>query len=252
MVGDPEEAAWQRSRRIARALFASLVLAGSGLASCGTLLGTSTDDPVGTRDASPTDGTTREDTGVIVDGGAADGADAADARDGFASFDAGGNRVVFVTSATFNANLGGVAGATTKCQLAASSAGLPGLFEAWISSTASDAIDRLPPTAGPWVGTDGTAVIVTDLASLTSGADLGTAITRDEHGQLVTKASSIWTGTELGGRRATSPNDCVSWTSADGGGDFAIFGDLAQTTRNWTYRGTQRCALAFHLACFQR
>ena len=57
---------------------------------------------------------------------------------------------VFVTSSTFDGNLGGLAGADVKCQGAATTAGLPGTFRAWLSDSTTSASARLTHSALPY------------------------------------------------------------------------------------------------------
>jgi len=53
---------------------------------------------------------------------------------------------VFVTSSSWNGNLGGLSGAGAKCQQAADAAGLGGTWVAWLSDSTYDAKDRIPDT----------------------------------------------------------------------------------------------------------
>ena len=77
----------------------------------------------------------RLDFGVRADGGLGDVAIIVDAP-------APAN-VAFVTSGTFTGNLGGLAGVDAKCNAAALSAGLTGMFVAWLSTPQTNAIDRI-------------------------------------------------------------------------------------------------------------
>src|SRR5439155_14460607 len=65
---------------------------------------------------------------------------------------------VFVSSANFTGDLGGLHGADGICSSAAGTAGLTGRFIAWMSDTTTNAIDRVMNDVGPWVRLDGALV----------------------------------------------------------------------------------------------
>jgi Protein of unknown function (DUF1554) len=67
----------------------------------------------------------------------------------------GGSCTVFVTSQGFNGNLGGLAGADTKCQALADTAGLGGTYKAWLSDSTTDARNRLTQATVPYRLVDG-------------------------------------------------------------------------------------------------
>src|SRR5689334_7241626 len=98
---------------------------------------------------------------------------------------------IFVTSANFTGNLGGLHGAVGVCASAAGTAGVHGTFIAWLSDTTTNAIDRVVNDVGPWVRLDGTLVFANkaQMRSLPSAP-----IDVDEFGQ-VTHAEGVWTGT---------------------------------------------------------
>ena len=77
---------------------------------------------------------------------------------------------VFVTSTSYDGNLGGLAGADAKCQDQADAAGLTGTFKAWLSDAKGSPSTRFTRSAGaPYVLVDGT-VIADNYAGLTSGS----------------------------------------------------------------------------------
>src|SRR5262249_33563181 len=137
---------------------------------------------------------------------------------------AGGNSKFFVTSATFNGNLGGLAGADAKCDAAAQSAGLPGTFVAWLSDSHTDAISRVQDV-GPWSLIGGQTVF-SNKASLATGPSV--APNQDEQGHQV--QGQVWTGTVGGGLMAST--NCVDWT-ADTASDSGVGGDSGGTA-DWT------------------
>ena len=67
----------------------------------------------------------------------------------FASPTAAQQSRVFATSTTYDGNLGGPSGAAQKCADRAAAGGLGGSWVAFLSTSAVDAKDRLPPGSGP-------------------------------------------------------------------------------------------------------
>ncbi|MDD5071647.1 MAG: DUF1554 domain-containing protein [Patescibacteria group bacterium] len=124
---------------------------------------------------------------------------------------------VFVTSTTYNGNLGGVSGADDKCQTRADAAGLGGTWQAIISGDSITANSRIgynwlflvnmigEPVAtnfiatgtvsslGPWTNRDGTN-------------HLYYPIQYDEFG--VSKTGCVWTGSTANGLLNTADDQC--------------------------------------------
>lgn len=74
---------------------------------------------------------------------------------------------VFVTSTTYNGNLGGITGATganAKCQARATAAGLPNpdSYMAWLSDTSLDAFDNIAESTEGWETTCASPTMVAD------------------------------------------------------------------------------------------
>ena len=161
-------------------------------------------------------------------------------------------KIVFVTSGEFNGNLGGLAGADAKCQAAADASALtPGTYTAWLSSTSSNARDRVTQSAAPYVRTDG-ALIADDFADLTNCGNpecLQQVIGLDENA--VPLPRTIWTGTTPSGH--ASGGNCSNWTTS--GGQPLITGDVGINFfllgPEWTLTGGDSCHLFSHLYCFQ-
>lgn len=157
---------------------------------------------------------------------------------------------VFITRQRFNGNLGGLAGADTKCGDAASAAGLNGTWKAWLSTTTTNAIDRLTDVS-PWVDMEGTTMFATRSA-LTSGPANG-GIWRDERGMFL-GSNNIWTAT--GGQGTynaylASEPPCSEWTAATMQNGARI-GQVGRTGSAWTsYAGTT-CDQTAHLLCFEQ
>jgi len=185
---------------------------------------------------------------------------------------------IFVTQAVFDGNLGGLGGANSKCQVAATGAGLGGTWIAWLS------MDTPPPlTPSPTPGTDA-YVRTVDISpwylvdaetlifkyrqwpggSVPKGPDLqttpGSPINMDEYGSnsLSFQNYSVWTGSVESGVFGVSGSDCQGWTSnspADLGDRGFALGNL----RNWTGRPTGSsvpsavsCREFLHLYCIEQ
>jgi hypothetical protein len=93
-------------------------------------------------------------------------------------------KLVFVTSTTYDGNLGGVAGADAKCQARAVAASLAGTFKAWLSgpTLASSPSVRFTKATIPYRLVDGVAIAM-DWADLTDGTILA-PINKTEFGVL--------------------------------------------------------------------
>lgn len=122
---------------------------------------------------------------------------------------------IFVSSAVYPANLGGLEGADQKCSALAQAAGLGDRgFVAILSVVLTNARDRFQ-TDGPIALVGGT-VVANSSADLWDGALLA-RINHDEYGATVNGV--VWTGTDSDGitdRGATGC--CGGWTSTAVGG----------------------------------
>ncbi|HEY2387755.1 MAG TPA: hypothetical protein VGK30_12400 [Candidatus Binatia bacterium] len=150
---------------------------------------------------------------------------------------------VFVTSATVNGNFGGLAQGDTACQTAATGAGLPGTWVAWLSDGSTDAKSRLG-TARGFVRTDG-APFGDTVASISSNPHILNTIHLDEHGANVGTVT-VWTGTDGDGTKSSST--CANWTSTSGS---ATIGSTGAGPDAWTASITQSCNAPRHLYCFE-
>jgi hypothetical protein len=179
-----------------------------------------------------------------------------DAGGSLPSFASSGKKV-FVTSLTGNGNLGswpdsggntGLAAGDAICQARASAAGLANTanFKAWLSGSATDAIDRLT-SDGPWVRPDGVKV-ADNKADLTDGS-LFTAISQDETG-IYWDNRAVWTGTfDTGIKTSDTCNDWTDGTNAFNG----IFGTSTFAGNDWSgFTSSLSCDSTFvKLYCFE-
>jgi hypothetical protein len=161
--------------------------------------------------------------------------------------------VVFTTKATFAGDLGGIAGADSKCQGFAAAAGLTGSFHAWLSDSTTDAADRVP-NGGPWRKLhDGqqSDVVFENTAGWKGfpKAELDT----DEFGAPppLGDVQHTWTGTQIGGTKSSTGNVCSDWTSSMNSTDGTI-GDRFQTDQGWTqWANYQPCDAQGAIVCYQ-
>ena len=178
---------------------------------------------------------------------------------------------VFLTSATFDGNLGGIAGADAKCEAAAASASLGGSWQAWLSDHVTYPALTFPQLGASYRRLDG-AVIATSWADLVDGS-IASPINVDESGKNVTAASSnsnttcsgnfrpkVHTGTYYNGNRYTtsSSRNCLAWKSNTTSGSSSYgagIGVAGVTNSQWSYAcNTDRCYSTYrgHLYCFEK
>ncbi|MDB4955753.1 MAG: Flagellar hook-length control protein FliK [Myxococcales bacterium] len=154
---------------------------------------------------------------------------------------------VFVTSTRQTPALGGLAGADAMCQARATAAGLPGTYVALLSTTATNAKDRLALARG-WVRSDGLP-FADSPASLFAG-QVFYPIRLDENGTDIggfeSSMTYAFTATSEGGVY-TGGGDCGGFTSTamntTGGITFA-------GTSAWTSTVTMICNQSLRLLCF--
>lgn len=158
---------------------------------------------------------------------------------------------MFVTSSGFYGNIGGTAGGDTDCNTAASSAGLPGTYKAWLSTTATgdNPASSFTQSTLPYTLFDGTQVAA-NWAALTSGT-LDHAINEDEHGTVVSNVPTPWTGTNADGTPVTSPAtlNCGGWSDQT---DLGWVGSIASTSSQWSLLVGIQCNNFEPLYCFQQ
>lgn len=164
------------------------------------------------------------------------------------------SRRVFVTSATYNGNLGGLTGADAKCQTRATAASLGGSWKAWLSDGGTSAASRLEHETMPYKLLNGNT-IASNWADLVDGlllnplsiTELGTA-RANPSGSL--ESSGVWTNTNnLGGLTATNSN-CQNWSSGQGlQGGYGTWSSL----NYWTNSGfAYACNVQFPIYCFEQ
>jgi len=170
------------------------------------------------------------------------------------------SKKVFVTSETYQGDLGGVSGANAKCQELACSAGLVGNFKAWISDETSN-----PANANTFFQSASFYFLVTnlfvtftiagDFADLTDGTIIN-PINRDENGDLVSGNLNVWTNTNTDGTTFGIGSDCMNWNSNSPDNEAQV-GDASATNNEWTLKGKVSigelsCDQEARLYCFQQ
>lgn len=191
------------------------------------------------------------DAGDVVDGGLDSGPADADAAPPIGCQGATScERVVFVTSLSYQGDLGGVAGADAKCQATADQAGLASIkgrtFVAWVSTTQTSPALRFAQGTRAYVGATG-MLIAADWQDLTNGGLAG-GIDLDENG--VKRGDGAWTGTKSAG--ATFAGDsCLDWTAKEflAGG---ARGNVGGSGAGWSSGATDPCGLFHRLYCFEK
>jgi hypothetical protein len=166
--------------------------------------------------------------------------------------------IVFITSASGNANLGswpqaggatGVAAGDAVCRGLAAAAHLPApsSFVAWLSDAKQDAADRLTSN-GPFRRIDGVTV-ATNRAALLGGSNEGSIHQYETGGYLAGQGGGYaFTGTLDDGTAAAER--CSDWTSASSD-DTGLVGRASSTQdEEWTNYSGFGCNTPFRLHCF--
>jgi hypothetical protein len=155
---------------------------------------------------------------------------------------------VFVTSSSYNGNLGGLVGADAKCQQAAAAAGLGGTFRAWLSDNTTSASARLTHSTLPYVLMSGVQ-IADDWTDLTDGT-LDNRIGVDEYGASVGNWE-VWTGTHSDGSAYNGQN-CSAWSDDSHTAPWGAVGLAGQSSSGWTDAYLQFCDNVVKLYCFEQ
>lgn len=170
-------------------------------------------------------------------------------------------KIVFVTSQTYNGALGGIAGADKKCQQSADDAGLPGTYRAWISTSDSDPRKTFTKIASSYILVGGTEVAA-GWADLTDG-NLKNPISLDQKGLPIVSdpelpSNSVWSNTDITGAALEERRflTCADWRNSGAGSpqlrDTGRVGLLNETSDSWTDSAHDDCGERRRLYCFQQ
>lgn len=153
------------------------------------------------------------------------------------------NNLVFVTDpVVVLASLGGLQAADDVCQSEATDAGVPGTFVAWLSTTSTNAIDRLSGSRG-WVRLDGVPFVDTT-QDLVAGRLLA-PLSVDVHGAVLPPLTTVYTGTTSTG---TADFNCADLTATD----LIAYGFSSSTSVAWTRANASfmACGDSVPIYCF--
>lgn len=154
---------------------------------------------------------------------------------------------VFITSVSYNGNLGGLSGADTKCQERANVAGLGGSWKAWLSDDTVATRERLIHSSSQYIRLDG-ETIANNWSDLTDGA-IQNAINITEN-NTVLNSDWVWTNSFADGSiRQSSEASCYNWSSTSSGG---ATGDSSRTDSGWSDFGASACYYNRPLYCFEQ
>ena len=162
-------------------------------------------------------------------------------------------KTVFVTSAGFKGNLGGLTGADDKCQAEAdgSASIVPsGTYLAWLSDGFDSPDIRFTKSAHPYMLPDGTK-IAEDFADLTDGSILH-AINIDPTGKRL-QLEYFWTGTKADGKTADYPQTCDGWMADPLTNFKGMAGQTNVASTMWSSRWSHAgCSFINRLICVQQ
>jgi hypothetical protein len=209
-----------------------------------------------------------QDVRAEVDAHASRPSDGSPGNDAAVSFSdaAQAARVVFISSATFTGDLGGLDGADAQCQRLASDAHLTGTFKAWLSDSKTWAASRLTHGAGPYVLVNG-IVVANDWSGLTSGTLLH-AVDITESGGAAPQASlgpgesmqdctstsclpMAWSGTGPTGIGDGASYLCNDWSSSSTG-VYGAWGAATKADGNWSDEYGPQCDDSAAIYCVEQ
>ena len=164
-------------------------------------------------------------------------------------------KTVFITSSTFDSNLGGLTGADAKCQAeaeASNSVVPPGTYMAWLSDGTNSPNTRFNRSSQPYVLPNGKKV-AENYDDLIDGSILN-AINLGPHGKPV-GYQPYWTGTNPDGTTASDGDYngiCGGWAEESPAGKYGMNGHTGKTSTFWTTEKGYPCRRTLKLACFQQ
>ncbi len=158
---------------------------------------------------------------------------------------------VFISSTTYNGNLGGLSGADTKCQTLADNASLGGTWKAWLSSTTVSAASRLTHSLDPYLLINQTTKIADDWTDLTDGV-LGAPINLSQINTTIN--SNVWTNTNIAGNilNTGGTTTCTSFTSNASNRTSRVGKNANFDTNDWTNFTSSACNSSLRLYCFEQ
>ena len=163
-------------------------------------------------------------------------------------------KTVFITTTSFDSNLGGLAGADDKCQAQANgpaSIAPSGTYLAWLSDGTDSPDTRFTKSSHPYVLPDGKK-IAEDYTDLTDGSILY-VINIDPTGQTL-GWQNFWSSTNSDGTTAQNFLTCEGWTWTVNSEtvSHAMIGHTGKKSTLWSEYAREKCRTPHRLACFQQ
>jgi len=150
---------------------------------------------------------------------------------------------IFVTSQVYNGNMGGLAGADSRCHTLGQQVEV-GNWIALLSDGVTDGDDRIPDLIYKRV--DGVTVASSKSDLFNGGIDNPINIT--EEGTTVAQGASVWTDTSQWGGGFGGESHCEQW-STDSGDTTGIAGNPHSNTSTWTFGPLLNCNQEAGLYC---
>lgn len=146
-------------------------------------------------------------------------------------------KLIFVSSLMYDGNLGGLAGADSKCQTLAQAAGLSGTFMAWISNNQGSPSTRFTKSNQPYRRVDG-VVVANNYNDLVDGSLAAPINKTEKNGAPPVGNTScagggfqtVWSATNTNGAWNNAVA-CNHWTSTAGG---SYWGRADAQDGSWT------------------
>lgn len=146
-------------------------------------------------------------------------------------------KLIFVSSLMYDGNLGGLAGADSKCQTLAQAAGLSGTFMAWISNNQGSPSTRFTKSNQPYRRVDG-VVVANNYNDLVDGSLAAPINKTEKNGAPPVGNTScagggfqtVWSATNTNGAWNNAVA-CNHWTSTAGG---SYWGRADTQDGSWT------------------
>jgi hypothetical protein len=157
--------------------------------------------------------------------------------------------LLFTTSATFDGNLEGIAGADAKCAALAAAQSLPGSYRAYLSTGSTAAGARFANASG-WIRTDNKPVM--NAITQFGGGTLFNAPVLDETGSDLSSSATIrvWTATNADGtyfgQNCNASGTASDWSSTTGS---TAAGFATQTDSTVVLGTTRSCGEKNRLYC---
>ncbi len=163
------------------------------------------------------------------------------------------SKTVFVTSASYKSNMGGLTGADANCQAEADrpeSIVPSGAYMAWLSDGINSPDTRFTKASDPYVLPDGT-VVAENYTDLTDGSIMR-EINMDSTGAPV-GWQMFWSSTNSDGTSSQDFLTCVGWTWTDTSTySHAMLGHTGKKSNLWSHYVREKCRPSYRLVCFQQ